>query len=228
MSAFTYWDSSDIDVLSPVVAHWQVEIGEFTVVGDPDVIRVLKEIDPEAIDMYERIRIPAARSDLARLVMLYQNGGLYVDSHCGVTQAQGVRDILSRAYTDHLILIDQSRAAHPRPSQDVLPINAMLVGGKRSPVLRRIIGRVIHNLHAQRREEAMRGFLPYDLLQLTGPKNISDAIAANEVRFGQGGSANITLHQEENFPVQRYRYKLVGRKSAHWTERQKTERLFDN
>lgn len=228
MSAFTYWDSVDIKPISPAIAHWQAEMGDFGVVGDSDVIKALEEIDPSAIEMYEKIRIPAARSDVARLVILYRNGGLYVDSHCGVTDAKGVRDILCQAYTDCLILVDQSRASRPRPVHEIFPINAMIAGGKGGPLLRSMIERVIGNLRAKRRDEAIHGFRPYDLLQLTGPKNIGDALSAYASQLGEDNDADLTLFQEDDFAVQRYRYKLSADRSAHWSERQKTEFLFDN
>lgn len=228
MPAFTYWDSDDFSPLSSVMEHWRAEIGEFFIVGDQEVIKALKKIDYSAVSIYQKIRIPAARSDLARLVMLYRNGGLYVDSHCGINDRRGVSEVLRQAYTERLILVDQSRAAKPRPLENILPINAMIAGGKGSALLLRTINRVIENLHFQHREEAVNGFVPYDLLQLTGPKNIRDTLLSDASLSSVNYPNAFTLLSEDDFAVQRYRYKISNGRSAHWSERQRTELLFDS
>ena len=55
---------------------------------------------PAYLEVYQRIRIPACKSDIARLVALYEWGGLYVDCHCGIRDAE----LIGQCYWDFLIL----------------------------------------------------------------------------------------------------------------------------
>ncbi|WP_455990977.1 glycosyltransferase [Methylorubrum extorquens] len=45
---------------------------------------ILENYLPQFVDKYRKTSIPACRSDLAKILGLYQYGGLYVDSHCGI------------------------------------------------------------------------------------------------------------------------------------------------
>lgn len=227
--AFTYWDTPNLSQLSNVIAHWADRVGGLAVVGDADVIQVLSRIDPSFIDTYERIRIPAARSDVARLVMLYERGGLYVDSHCGVTDESRTKNLLNQARNENLILIDQSRSQLQRPIKELKFINAIMAGGRQSEPLLAIIRRVVANLKIHRDEEASRGFKPYDLLNLTGPENINTTILENgKFNYPHNTSCNsISFEREDELPIKRYQFKLRSDEKLHWSELQKTERLFD-
>ncbi len=61
---------------------WQTHL-----VDDSLAHRILVSIDPFWTDVYPQIRIPAARSDIARLALLYMYGGWYVDADLRVLRA---------------------------------------------------------------------------------------------------------------------------------------------
>jgi hypothetical protein len=228
-SAFTYWDQADVSPLADVVGHWTERVGGLDIVQDDEVEAILARIAPAFVETYRLITIPAARSDLARLVLLHERGGLYVDSRCGVVDAERTRAILREARSEAIIAVDQSREERPRPKDQMALTNAMMAGGRGSAHILAIAGRVIGNLEAHRAQERAVGFRHYDLLALTGPESI------NALTFERQGGATrprahlegrLTIWPEETFPVQRHRYQLESDRSRHWSERQRTERLF--
>src|SRR5690348_8319230 len=92
---FAYWDKPDLSPIAAFVAEWQSHFAEFRVLADADIEPLVdKHASTEHLDMYRDIRIPAAKSDIARLLTLYEYGGLYVDCHVGVLDPNGVRQLL--------------------------------------------------------------------------------------------------------------------------------------
>ncbi len=50
---------------------------------------------PDRMELYSQIRIPTAKSDIALLLLLYEFGGLYIDCHCGIRDADQIRRLLA-------------------------------------------------------------------------------------------------------------------------------------
>ncbi|MGU3560226.1 glycosyltransferase [Methylobacterium radiotolerans] len=226
-SAFTYWNTNDTSPLDDVIVHWSQRVGELAILGDLDAIRVLDGINRSFVDTYERLRIPAARSDVARLAILYDRGGLYIDSHCGIV-GENILEVLNRAKNTPVMLVNQSRMQFSRPVGHLNFINAIIAGGKKSRHLLDILLRIIDNLERHREYERVKGFKPYNLLDMTGPSNIN----ALTLDFGGGGAGvrdtlhnHVQVEEEDEMPIRRYQFKLKSN-GAHWSERQKTERLF--
>ncbi|MEO6923363.1 MAG: hypothetical protein ABI142_06010, partial [Bryocella sp.] len=87
LGVFSYWTTDDAPHRHPMPKEaelaWRTRVGEFTVFGDAAVEAALLAWGTDAVETFRGIGIPACRSDLARLVLLFQHGGLYVDAHCG-------------------------------------------------------------------------------------------------------------------------------------------------
>src|SRR5882724_2567306 len=81
---FAYWDSRDHTILGEMIAAWREHFPQFLLMGDHDILPLIDRYFPMYIDLYEKIRLPAAKSDVARLLALYEFGGLYVDCHNGI------------------------------------------------------------------------------------------------------------------------------------------------
>src|SRR5262245_36599709 len=78
---FAYWDTRDHTILTEMIAAWREHFSQFFLIGDHDVLPLIDRYFPIYTDLYEKIRLPAAKSDVARLLALYEFGGLYVDCH---------------------------------------------------------------------------------------------------------------------------------------------------
>lgn len=51
----------------------------FKVASDDDVLPILSRYCPDLLEIYKKIDVPAAKSDCARLALLYEFGGWYLD-----------------------------------------------------------------------------------------------------------------------------------------------------
>jgi mannosyltransferase OCH1-like enzyme len=63
---------------------------------------------PTYLEAYQNIRIPACRSDIARLVALHEWGGLYVDCHCGIRDAKRIGQLLGFLDSMELIVFTEN------------------------------------------------------------------------------------------------------------------------
>ena len=105
---FAYWDKADHTVLAPFISEWLAEFPKFRVLGDRDIEPIINRIHPAHADIYRRILIPAAKSDIARLVALFEFGGLYIDCHCGLRDRSALTRLLDRLDNFEVVLWERS------------------------------------------------------------------------------------------------------------------------
>ena len=90
-NAFAYWDGDDHLRIADFVGEWQAAFPAFRVFGNQDVYPLLDKYSPGHVDLFKAMRLPAAKSDIARLLLLYELGGLYIDCHFGLRSRSGIR-----------------------------------------------------------------------------------------------------------------------------------------
>jgi hypothetical protein len=95
------------------------------VLSDPDIEPLLEELFPQHLEMFRRIRMPTAKSDVALLLMLYKFGGLHIDCHCGVRDAPLIRELLRCLDHWEVILYDKTRADQTRPATEINCLNSV-------------------------------------------------------------------------------------------------------
>jgi mannosyltransferase OCH1-like enzyme len=88
---FSYWTGEDLTVHKDLISEWRGEFPHFQIFGDAEVLPLIERYFPDYTQLYNRIRIPTARSDIALLLLLYELGGLYIDCHCGIRDANEIR-----------------------------------------------------------------------------------------------------------------------------------------
>jgi len=228
VEVFTYWDQTDTSPIVDFKNHWIKEGTQLRIVGDNEVVKILENHFPQFVEKYLEISIPACRSDLARILGLYQYGGLYVDSHCGVYDRQKLHHLYGQLDRYQLVFTRQS--SQPLDWRASLCLtNAIIFARPSCDVLLKVARSIVSNLVKHHDREAGDGFKPYSILKLSGPVNIEKClleIRDNKSNAREDGMDQIMILAEEHLPVKRYMYPAKLPHSAHWSQRQKTELLF--
>ena len=227
-----YWDADPVQISTTIEAWKQFGV-EPTVWGPGAITELLREgWGAATASLFTRIRIPSCRSDIARIALLHKVGGLYADAHVGPPAAE---EPLAR-FVD---LLQQREVVLPRrPGQRGVRIFVFgfLLARSGSSVLETLIEHQFDELAAHFASEALGSeHVPYNIHRMVGPRRAAAVLLqgpgdspAGELRpeFAdrvllpdvetEGHSRVCTLYQF-------YGYRRPG---DHWSERQRTERLF--
>lgn len=227
---FSYWDREDIGPIRDTLVDWRAHFPEFSIFSDHDVEPIITQFFPERLDMFRRVRIPACKSDIALLLLLYKFGGLFVDCHCGIRDPEAIRLLLLSLDYWELILYDKRRTKEKRPSYVIHPLNSVIFARRNSPILMDVANMAFQNLLRHYENEKKYGFQPYDIWTLSGPGNLAETIlvpGAIPSRLRENYLGRLCLIPEgEGEPIGRaihYSYRLPA---MHWSERQNHEVLF--
>jgi hypothetical protein len=233
LGAFSFWVGDDPPRLEPYEAHWREVFPDFRVLGEEDVLGLLETHFPQHIDLYRSIRIPTARSDVARYLGLYERGGLYVDCHMGIQDAGAVRRLLASLDRWEAIFFVRSLALPFKRPPDGRPlITCMIYTRPRLQVLLDVTRQMLSNLAWHQKREAEHGFVPYHLYPLVGPGLLSATIfqpgsGLRDLRWDL--EDRVRVIREEDAPMQRNVFKyLYATDTNHWSLRQEGELLFQH
>jgi hypothetical protein len=225
---FAYWHDADQSVLAPFIEHWRQYFPQFQVLSDQDIVPLINRHLPEAAPLYPRLRLPAAKSDIGRLIALYAHGGLYVDCKCVIRDRLQLSRLIKQLETVECIVVDRALWIEPRrlPLEHDL-INSMILARPGRELLLRSAQRATKNLECQYGMECSNGYVEYNIAALTG------AYVLGSILFEPGSLcrelrpefSHTLIVPEEEMPIARA-YFSYGPASMHWSERQKDEKLF--
>jgi hypothetical protein len=228
---FAYWDDADVTKIASTIEEWRTRFPQFNVLGDKHIVPLVGRYFPEYIESYSAIRIPAAKADVARLLALYEWGGLYVDCHCGIKDQDALRHLIGKLNEFEAIFLDRRLEMGPRPPGEHLLINAILLGRQKSLLFLMIAREALANLDRQRRIEREKGFVPYDIWCLSGPGLVNAVVfqpgtGNREIRAELVG--RVLIIPEEAAPIVRDRHRGYTQSvpGSEWSVRQNTEPLF--
>jgi hypothetical protein len=219
---FTYWTGQAEEPESFDV--WRDKYPKFSVFGDEDVLPLLKSDDFR--DIYHQIGIPACKSDIARLVLLREYGGLYIDSHMGPSSGSRLAETLEGLARFELILFSK------KWEQGFNFMNGVLAARRQAPVLDLLIDKAFSNLICHKHmEDETSDYVPYNIFSLTGTavmlEIIFDATAWGVMKREFKERVDFHVMETGDSPgfhiYQFYGYRKPG---EHWSERQQRERLF--
>lgn len=227
---FTYWTSETLDA-PPSLDAWRAKYPGFRVFGDADVLPLLGSDLRRRI--YNEITLPACKSDIARLVLLREYGGLYVDAHTGPSDGERLAETLEALATYELVLFCRMYMA--KTPEEIHLMNGALVGRRKTPLLDDLINCAFDNLVQHKlAEQATSDHVHYTLWDLAGTwillKSFFD-MSSKPYDLRPEFKGRILVHKmtgeaSPGFRVyQFYGYREPGQ---HWSERQKEERLFTN
>jgi mannosyltransferase OCH1-like enzyme len=226
---FAYWHSEDQDVLAPLIAEWREAFPAFRVLGDREVVPLLARHFPDSLEAYQRVRIPAARADLARLIALYEFGGLYVDCHCTIRNRGALDQLIGLLPEYDGIFVDKLKNPPPLEAGEDprYLLNSIIFSPRRSVLIHAIAKAALDNCAQQWALERSKGFVQYDIWCLTGPRVINRVIySASQSGYRPEFANRILRIREEDAPISRYRHYNYRGPGTHWSERQRTEPLF--
>jgi hypothetical protein len=229
MPVLAYWEDPDHAAIRSTIEQWRTHFPWFRVLGHKDVAPLVCRYFPQYLASYNAIRIPAAKADIARLLALYEWGGLYVDCHCGIKDQDGLRRLMARLSEFEAIFVDRRLSKKLRPPEEHFLINAILLGRAKSQLFLAMARQAMANLQRQREIEQEKGFVPYHIGGLSGPRLVTAAVLQpgtgnREIR--RDLADRVLIIPEETAPVERNRHRGYTVPGSHWSERQKTELLF--
>jgi hypothetical protein len=224
---FTYWASSSAEE-APSAAAWRARYPEFRVYRDADVRPLLS---PDRLSFFDEIAIPACKSDIARLFLLREHGGLYLDAHAGPAEAERLAETLGALAQFDLILF--CRSYLKKSPNELHLMNGAIAARQHTPFLDMLIICAFGHLADQRAaEQATTEHVHYTLWGMAGTwillKSFFD-LSKQPFELREEYKDRILVRYLDS-PVspgfemyQFYNYRSPGQ---HWSERQKVERLF--
>ncbi len=222
---FTYWDDDDFSAIAPQVGACQAVYTDYCVVTREAARALLSERSPQYLEVFDRIAIPACRSDVARLLALARYGGLYIDAHCRIDDASGVMSQMARL--DQSDIVVSTRYA-PNFRQ-IMPHNSIVWSRPRGSVVSQLLDRALDNLSHKYAQERESGFEPYHVWDLTGPgvfwRALFDTTASDGALRPDCTGRVATVFETSN-PITRHVFMGYRAPGRHWSERQASERLF--
>jgi len=141
---------------------------------DDDVKKIIRNEFSQFIDLYERNRIPASRSDIARLILLYKFGGIYFDM--SMEFYKPLSDIISMKENLVLVRRDDLPQFKNNP-ENAHFINGIIASPPRSNFILHCLKKIYFNLSS--------GIHNYYVTIATGPIVITEAITEkrNAINF---------------------------------------------
>jgi hypothetical protein len=235
---FTYWindataHDESTEAAPPSMIAWREQYPEASVYSDSDVLKFLDRFGQEYGKLYRRIRIPACKSDIARLVLLYHLGGFYLDSHTGPGEAKELTKIFAKLAAYDVVFFDKTW--EHQNENDIHLINGAICSRRGSPLIKKLIDTVFNNLELQeKKENEYKKYVPYNLAVLTGAWvlrllcfSVNESIVSIRPEFAdQLYLYRMTIGKDPGFILYKhYSYRKEGR---HWSERQGNELLFE-
>ena len=170
---FSYWHGPIPHEL-PNVADWKSVAPDLRIFTDRDVLPIAAKYGADVVELFRRIRLPAARGDVARVLLLEAYGGMWVDFHVGHGQSGSRCSICSRncAGDTEVVVIDEL-SRHAFKGDLALPSSVVLARKGAKP-MGDIVRAVLRNLVEQfRKERESTEYVPYNTVVVTGPWAIS-------------------------------------------------------
>jgi hypothetical protein len=226
---FSYWDIDDVGPINEFILEWRTRFPNFRVLVDAEVEPMIARHFPEYQDMFGRIRIPTCKSDLALLLALYELGGLYVDCHCGVRDADKIEYLSAKLAEYELILYDRDNSSRPDLRGRLFPLNSVLFARPHSKIILDCATQAFRNCVAHWEAEKENGFIGYNIWFLTGPGILHERLldpSRTGLRADCAGKVLFIPEGDSSAPIGRYMHNSYRVPGTHWSERQQREPLF--
>ena len=115
MAPFAYWDSEDRAQIAAFSAEWTNAFPSFRIYDERNVLPLMEQRFPEYVKIYRAIRLRTAKCNVARLILLYEFGGIYIDCHVGIRDLHALHKLLASLRDVDAVFIDRILALKARP-----------------------------------------------------------------------------------------------------------------
>jgi hypothetical protein len=228
MAPFAYWDSEDRAQIAAFSAEWTHAFPGFRIYDDRDVAPLMERYFPEYVQIYRAIRLPAAKCNVARLILLYEFGGLYIDCHVGIRDLHALHQLLAFLSAVDAVFIDRILALKARPLGTHFLLITVLCSRPRLDLMLTIAKQGLVNLARHRESEYSIGFCSYNIYTLCGTALFNSMVLQPDMQNVRADhKPRVTIVKQEEAPVARNRHRTYGGPGRHWSERQTNELLFD-
>jgi hypothetical protein len=230
---FSFWTGPAV-IQPEFVDFWRTHVPGFRIFSDDDVLPIIKARFPDLYVPYCQIRLPACRSDVARLILLEEYGGLYIDAHTGCKSLGNLAAALSDVGNFDLGVFDRA-SQHSGPG-DIHLVNGAIYARKNTPCIALLSKKIRTNLLLRYEVEvANRAENTFNLAVVTGAWNIrllffryDDTNKRIVIREEFENLVTvIPLEVDANSCLQFYSYYKYRTPGSHWSERSRIETLFD-
>ncbi len=248
MKIFAFWDNSDQALIRDFHDHWKSSFPNFKIYTDEEVLSLLNNYFPKFVKYYKYINIPAAKSDIARLLILYDRGGVYIDCHCGYRRHEDVKEIMIKAAASNICLVDNGNRRIFRPPETIMISNSIIFSKPKKKIVYLLLIMALRNIRTQWNRQKSGEQLNYNIWKLTGPALYNSIIFGkldhifdnpdfrhmpnlknwqfSETDLKDKYSGEISIIREEDLPIFRGFFSGYRAPGQHWSERQKIEPLF--
>ncbi len=215
-------------------SEWSARSNRYRIFTDRDVLPLMASFDRDLPLLFKRIRIPACKSDLARLVLLQAYGGLYVDAHVSPGDDRALRKVIEDLDCSEMIVFDNE--FEHRYEGDFHLMNSVMGAKRGSNLILQLIRSATANLRSHfALERSSAVHIPYNIFILTGAWDIflnlfNTAERPFKLLPQFVDRVQIRRHgkQQDIFPFHLHKnYSLYSESGLHWSERQVHERLFN-
>ncbi len=209
MYVFAYWDSDDRRLIADFEQDWLSSVPRSEIFGPADVTPIVEEFFPHHRETYDKIRVPAAKADVARLLLLYKRGGLYIDCHVGLRSLSHLNELFKTLSNIDFVFLDRMQSIKPRLPGEHFVTNSIILANSAQTLFLTIAERALENLERQRHTEQLEGFAPYRIGVLSGPTLVNSLILAPDSGNRQVAPSyadRLMIISEETAPVARYHY----------------------
>lgn len=230
---FTYWTGEE-RISDKFLEFWNGNINDFKVFSSTDVDLIVKKRYPELFVPYSNIRIPSCKSDISRLILLEEFGGLYIDAHTGCQNFASLANWLSNSVNYDFGILD--RISLRTSPNGIHLVNGALYAKKNTLPINLLIKKIETNIINQYEiEKSKLSYEKYNIAALTGAWNLVMLFFERKINgdlfflkddFKESVSVTPLGHDENAF-LTFYRYYDYRSQGQHWSERQQHERLFN-
>jgi tetratricopeptide (TPR) repeat protein len=223
LKVFMYWSGKDSEHVKMNIDQWKKNGFNVDVLSDDIIVKILKKYYNEFVPVYKRINISACKSDIARLIYLYENGGVYIDAHVGLEDLNGFNKIPGLLEKREAIFFGSML---PGNSEFVLA-NSVIAAQKKSPIIKKWLDCAIDGLILQDKQELEHGFSAYNIYVITGIFSLFSSHGFKDINnFVNSKKDRIVVATCDEVGVKRYAFYKYREKDMHWSERQGKIPLF--
>ena len=222
---FMYWTGSSIpDEIKQNIVNFKNVNKDFNVkiINDSDFLELATIDFPKLINLFNKINIPTCKSDIARLLFLYYYGGIYID--CNTVPNKNFEDFYElNKHHDFILSFNYINDDYS---------TRILFSKPKSLILKDILINITTKLESHYiNEKNFTGHVEYSILLLTGTGPFYDVLGRNNSKQ-LFNIYNIGLFDDNSDIVRHYQCNMnhhhLENFHKHWSNLQKTEKLFIN